>query len=188
MSRHGYSDFYDSDDNGALYRGRVERVITSIRGQAFMREMVACLDAMPVKQLAAEVFVEPDPYADDGALQVCAMGAVALARGIDTTGLSEAEPMYVADALGIHEILAAEIAYMNDEWFDRVDANVRHARMRDWAASQIIPERKPTPRGRCSWCCKRFTLSAGVLNQHSYLRGPCPGVGLAPMDRDGVNS
>lgn len=181
-----------------MYRGQVSRVISSVRGQMFMRELVSALDAMPVKVLGREVFVAPDPYADDGALEVCAMGAVALARGVDVTKIDEYDPDSVGRALDISSILAAEIAFENDEcggarrmpdgsWVSETDEE-RHARMRDWAASQIMSERKPTPRGQCSWCCKSFTLSAGVLNQHSYLRGPCPGVGLAPMDRDGARS
>lgn len=53
MSRSGYSD--DDDDDGGsrlnLWRGAVERAIKGKRGQAFLRELGAALDAMPDKRL-----------------------------------------------------------------------------------------------------------------------------------------
>ena len=75
MSRSGYTDYCE---HLGLWRGAVERAIRGKRGQAFLREMASALDAMPVKELVAEEIVR-DPE------HVCAIGAVALARGMDVS-------------------------------------------------------------------------------------------------------
>ena len=107
MSRSGYSD--DCDDvRFNLYRANVDRAIAGKRGQAFLREMAAALDAMPVKELVAEEIVRDSEH-------VCAMGAVALARGLDVSAVDPEDPDTVAGKLGITRILACEIAYENDE-------------------------------------------------------------------------
>ena len=60
MSRHGYSEDGDSDFPVALYRGRVASAIRGKRGQKMLKELLAALDAMPTKELHAEVFDDPD--------------------------------------------------------------------------------------------------------------------------------
>jgi hypothetical protein len=52
MSRSGYSD--DCKNEG-LWRAAVARAVCGKRGQAFVREMAATLDAMSVKELIAGV-------------------------------------------------------------------------------------------------------------------------------------
>ena len=69
MSRSGYSDDWDIGDNsGWLYRGAVERAIKGKRGQAFLKEMLAAMDALPEPKLIAEELEQ------EGA--VCAIGSV----------------------------------------------------------------------------------------------------------------
>ena len=60
MSRSGYVD--DVDDIGRLnlYRANIARTIGGRRGQAFLREMGAALDAMSIKELVSEEIVR-DP-------------------------------------------------------------------------------------------------------------------------------
>lgn len=54
MSRSGYSDDYDGDNWDLIrWRGAVTSAIRGKRGQAFLREALAALDAMPEKQLIA---------------------------------------------------------------------------------------------------------------------------------------
>jgi hypothetical protein len=108
MSRSGYSDDYGG---GALnlWRANVDRAIAGKRGQAFLREMAAALDAMPVKELVAEDIVRDSEH-------VCAMGAVALARKLDVSEIDESDPETVAATFGIARVLACEIAYENDEY------------------------------------------------------------------------
>lgn len=147
MSRSGYSD--DCDDNWAMirWRGYVASAIRGKRGQAFLREMLAALDAMPEKKLIAN-----DLERADGC--VCAIGAVGKARGVDMSALDPDDYEAVAGAFGINEKLAQEIVYLNDEaerWerdengrairegdgFKRITPEGRWRQMRKWVASQI---------------------------------------------------
>jgi len=169
VTRSNYSDDGDYSTAG-LYRHAVNRGIKGPRGQVLLREMIVALDALPVRELAADVFVSGD--------YVCAMGAVARARGIDSEALAkldEYDPDDVGALLDIPPSLAAEIAYENDEWC-RGDDEDRWEYMRKWAASNII-ERKPTQTGTCPWCCKTFTIKRGVVNRHKYNGARCPGAG-----------
>lgn len=133
MSRSGYSD--DCDDCLAMGRAIATRnkAMGGKRGQAFLKELLAVLDAMPVKELVKEELVEgydpylialeatphgyfwqePRPKPFSGA--VCALGAVGQARGIAMTHLDPEEPAMVAAAFGITETMAREIVYANDE-------------------------------------------------------------------------
>lgn len=154
MSRSGYSE--DCDDNWALirWRGAVASAIRGKRGQAFLREALAALDAMPVKELAADSLA-------NHAGQFCTLGAVGAARGVELAKLEEQDRDVIAAAFGIPEALAAEIMFENDERERRVyverhgpprggydpyglgwdvhDATgaERWARMRKWVADQI---------------------------------------------------
>lgn len=135
MTRSGYSD---NCDGWALirWRGAVASAIKGKRGQAFLREMAAALDAMPVKELIASELV-----ADDGSC--CAMGAVAKARGCDVSGIDPGERDEVAKLMGIAEALAAEIANENDDDFSycrNESPAARWARMRQWVDEQITKE------------------------------------------------
>jgi hypothetical protein len=67
MSRSGYSDDCDQWDM-IRWRGAVASSIRGARGQAFLKEMLAALDALPEPKLIAE------ELESDGA--VCAIGAV----------------------------------------------------------------------------------------------------------------
>lgn len=109
MGRSNYCE--DDDDNThGLWRGAVSRAIEGKRGQAFLRELAAALDAMPVKELIAEELVT-----EEG--KCCAMGAVALARKLDVSKIEETDSGDVGEAFGIARALAAEIAYENDDDF-----------------------------------------------------------------------
>jgi hypothetical protein len=108
MSRAGYSDDCQGRELN-MWRGAVNAAIKGKRGQAFMREVLATLDAMPEKRLAANSLQE----SASGAF--CTLGAVGAARGIDLKPLEEQERGTVADAFGIAEALAAEIMHENDD-------------------------------------------------------------------------
>lgn len=154
MSRSGYSDDCDS---WALirWRGAVASAIRGKRGQAFLSEVLAALDAMPVRELAADSLA-------NHAGQFCTLGAVGAARGVELAKLEEQDRDVIAAAFGIPEALAAEIMFENDERERRVyverhgpprpgydpygigwdvrDATgaERWARMRKWVADQIV--------------------------------------------------
>jgi hypothetical protein len=134
MSRSGYSDDYCDDGNaGYLYRGAVESAIRGRRGQAFLKEMLAALDALPEKKLIAGELVE-----QDGA--VCAMGAVAKVRGLDMKGIDPEDAEKVALTFGIAEAMAREVAFENDDDWGASSTETpehRFQRMHKWVESQI---------------------------------------------------
>lgn len=108
MSRSGYSE---DCDNLMLWRGAVRSAIKGRRGQAFLRELLEALDALPQKRLVADEMLSPTG-------EVCALGSVGVRRGMDAElleGLTEDAPDDVAKHFGIAYALAAEIVYVNDE-------------------------------------------------------------------------
>jgi hypothetical protein len=131
MSRAGYSDDLDQWDL-IRWRGQVASAIRGKRGQAFLRDLVAALDALPSKRLIAH-----ELKAEDG--EVCALGALGLVRNIDMERLDPDEPDDVAAAFGIAQQLAREVVYMNDEYGPETPEQ-KFTRMRDWVASLIKPE------------------------------------------------
>lgn len=146
MSRSGYTDDYGDDDPLILgrWRGAVASAIRGKRGQVFLRETIAALDALPEKKLIANSFIEPQ----EGC--VCALGAVGKARGIDLVALFAGhdpdDPVAAAASglFGIARALAAEIMYENDEGgrHDETDER-RFARVRGWLGRQLIEWEQP---------------------------------------------
>jgi hypothetical protein len=143
MSRSGYSE---DCDNVQLWRTAVARATYGKRGQALLRDMLAALDALPVKRLTRGELVTADG-------ECCALGAVAIARSMDVSDLDPDERGDVALAFDIAPALAAEIAYENDErgagQYGNYDAQGRYVppqgetpekrweRMRAWVAAQL---------------------------------------------------
>lgn len=143
MSRAGYSEDLD---NWALirWRGRVASATRGRRGQKLLKDMLAALDAMPDKALVVGELETPEG-------DVCALGALGRARGLDMANIDPDESDQVAAAFGIAEPLAREIVYMNDEVFDRwydqrnrrmidLTPHQRWEKMREWVAAQIKDE------------------------------------------------
>jgi len=128
MSRSGYTD--DMDDRWAFicWRGQVESTIKGKRGQAFLRELIASLDAMPEKRLIA------NDLERDG--NVCAIGSVGKARGVDMSVLDPHDYDTIAGTFGITHQLVREIEYMNDETYSATP-EARWKEMRAWAASNL---------------------------------------------------
>ena len=142
MSRSGYSD---DCENLQLYRANVDRTIAGKRGQAFLREMAAALDAMPVRQLIAGEVVRDSDH-------VCAIGSVALARKVDVSKLDIYDGESVGQAFGITRLLANEIAFVNDDDFGygHEVPSARWVRVRRWVDAQLTATPSasaPTPDG-----------------------------------------
>lgn len=131
MSRSGYSE---DGDNIVLYRRAVGNAMSGKRGQAFLREMRDALDAMPVKELARYVF-------SDSELGCCAMGAVAVARGISNMVTDPGDMKLLGKVLGIAPCMAGEIAFTNDDDFSMIAEDEtpaeRWKRMRKWVDDAI---------------------------------------------------
>jgi len=132
MSRSGYSEVCDWDDNSVwLYRGAVASAIRGRRGQSFLKEMLAALDALPEKKLIA------GELESNGA--VCAIGSVGKARGVDMSGIDPEDTEKVASTFGIAEALAREIVFTNDDdfFYSTETPKTRYARMRRWIENHI---------------------------------------------------
>lgn len=138
MSRSGYSDDYDEDGTGGLWRGAVERAIRGKRGQAMLRELAAALDAMPEKALAADSLVTADG-------EFCTLGALGHARGIDMKPLDPEDWNAVAKAFDIAPAMVREIVYENDE---SIDPYV-------WADVEICGPMRPCQRHKRRVCVNR---------------------------------
>lgn len=137
MSRSGYSDECDGPELN-LWRGAVNQAIKGKRGQAFLRESLAALEAMSSKRLTTDSLHQP------ASGEFCTLGVVGANRGVDLKALEYAEPKEVAKAFGISHALAAEIMYENDEgWNYPNTPELRWERMREWIKSEIIERVQP---------------------------------------------
>lgn len=119
MSRCGYTDDFDCSDSAwkATCASARARSLSGKRGQAFLKELIAALDSMPVKKLVANSFARSDG-------EFCALGVVGNARGLKMDDL-----LYIDDDIdnpgcnneltakrfGISKSMANEIMYLNDE-------------------------------------------------------------------------
>jgi hypothetical protein len=134
MSRSGYSDDCEGWDL-IRWRGAVASAIRGKRGQAFLRELLAALDALPEKRLIANTLEEEGAY--------CAIGSVGRLRGVDMSGVDPEYREQVAQTFGVAEALAAEIMYENDEgghWKETPEE--RFQRMRAWVVKQLNAQGK----------------------------------------------
>jgi hypothetical protein len=142
MSRHGYSDDYGYDDNTIhLYRGAVERAIAGKRGQTLLRDLIEALEAMPEKKLAHGQVPGTDEDDEEYALVheggCCALGALGLARGMDTSKIRAHAPHNVARAFDIAQSMAAEIEYVNDDMAPS-DPEKRWQYVYEWAKRNLV--------------------------------------------------
>jgi hypothetical protein len=133
MSRSGYSEDFDGDEfpNAInLYRNAVACAFKGKRGQAFLADLAAALDAMPDKRLAASVWVEPTGEA-------CALGVAALSRGLGQKFSAfdpddSSAPEEAAHLLNIAPAMARELVWLNDESASVNETpEARWTRMRD---------------------------------------------------------
>ena len=130
VSRSGYSDDYDLENWDLIrWRGQVASAIRGKRGQAFLRELVAALDAMPEKRLIAN---ELESFGN-----VCAIGSVGMQRGVDMTKLDPDDYDRIAATFGIAPQLVQEIEWMNDEAYFGETPEGRWKFMRDWAVRKL---------------------------------------------------
>lgn len=108
----GRSGLVDADDCDILdygrWRGQVASSIRGKRGQAALKEILIAMDAMPVKELAADSLVNAEG-------QYCTLGVLGQARSIDLGEIDPDDREVVAQVFNITEQLAAEIMYLNDE-------------------------------------------------------------------------
>lgn len=130
MSRSNYSDDCEQWDL-IRWRGAVKSAIRGQRGQSAFKELLAALDAMPIKELIS------DELEHDG--EYCTLGVLGKARGIAMAGLDPADHDEVAKAFNLAPALVMEITFINDEAWGRQTPQVRWQHMRQWVADQIQP-------------------------------------------------
>jgi hypothetical protein len=147
MSRSGYIDDFDGDYlQLGRWRGRVKSAIRGKRGQAFLRELAAAMDAMPEKKLIANELIN-----EVG--ECCTIGVVCKARGIDVSKIDYEDGKQVGAAVGIAESMAREIEYENDEHlgvyspdehrFLPETPEQRWTRMRKWVEEKLAIGARP---------------------------------------------
>ena len=111
MSRSG---LYEDDGEDTLahgrWRGAVASALRGNKGQAFLRELAAALDAMPVKEL-----VSNELQSADG--RHCTLGVIGHQRGLDVAAMDVDDYDGIADALKVNAKIAQEIVWENDEAF-----------------------------------------------------------------------
>jgi hypothetical protein len=124
VSRSGYVDS-DGENDLAMYgwQANARRMMRGRQGQSFLWELYLSLEALPKKELITGGLVD-----EDGAC--CALGAVALRRGIEIPDdlkvrrnedgdidEDDADDFYeyVTPLLKIKEMMTREVMYENDE-------------------------------------------------------------------------
>lgn len=165
MSRSGYTDDGWDDPSGRWdmirWRGRVTSSIRGKRGQKFLRDLIAALDAMPVKELIYGQLI------DEGG-RVCALGALSRHRGMDTKKQDDLRQSCEEDGdegfyneslacdFDVATPLIQELQYTNDEvWFQyeekpteqtQQDKNERRWRVvRAWAERHLNEANRTKP-------------------------------------------
>lgn len=163
MSRSGLYE-YDGDDplTYGRWRAQVKSAINGKRGQAFLTDLLAALDALPEKRLIAGDLVFdgspefPFPAQHEDVIvggdelvtgrgervrvgEVCALGALGLSRGLDMRKFHQGDPEFIADALDVAHQLASEVIWENDENCGTLTPEQRFTHMRAWVASKINP-------------------------------------------------
>lgn len=138
MNRSNYTE--DADDTWALirWRGAVASAIRGKRGQAFIKELLGTLEAMPEKKLIEKELEKDGQY--------CALGCVGAARGIEMRYLDVHNSSLLSKTFGIADALVREIEYINDGdvWvfvnntFNKDDTPERRWKtVRDWCLEHL---------------------------------------------------
>lgn len=132
MSRSGYSEDCDNNWDMIKWRGWVASATRGKRGQAFFRELVSALEAMPEKRLIE------DELRKDG--EVCTLGALGAKRGVDLESISPDDHDRLATTFDVSSKLIQEVEYENDEGGYRETPEQRWTRMHAWAKNQLKVE------------------------------------------------
>ena len=104
-NRSGYSE--DGDEWALIrWRGAVKSALYGKRGQLFLEGAALVLDALPEHKLTQGEFEDAGVY--------CLLGAVAVSRGIDVSGLNYEDTKSLAVTFNISEAMVKEIMYEND--------------------------------------------------------------------------
>lgn len=132
MSRSGLCEADDLDIlEFGRWRGAVASAIRGKRGQAFLKELLAALDAMPDKRLIKGEL-------QDGDGEFCAIGCLGAARGVDMSKFDIYDYEAIARELGVNEKLVQETEWVNDEWSRTPEE--RWKQVRKWVVEHLKAE------------------------------------------------
>ena len=129
MSRLYYDDDCDPSEEG-LRRGWLRSAIRGQRGQRFLRDLVAGLDALPTPELSSGALEDPETGC------CCAFGAVRRLRGPKNVPIwfhpeeEDMTPDSLAEPFDVPETLAWAVVQANEEIFS---SNTERDRRRRWA-------------------------------------------------------
>jgi hypothetical protein len=135
MSRSGYGDDY-GEWSLIRWRGQVASAIRGKRGQKLLVDLYKALDAMEDKRLIANEL-------ETSGGEVCALGALGKARGLDMKEVDVEDSERVASMFDLAGQLAREVVYMNDEWYCNETPEQRYERMKKRVLSDILPVPMP---------------------------------------------
>lgn len=141
MSRSGWSEDWEPDSREDQWawirmRGAVNSAVKGKKGQAFLKDALEALEALPEKKLIKGEFVTPQG-------EVCLMGAVCLKRGIDVSNVDPDDDnhhKYVSELLGIAESLVQEVEFENDQALGYVTPEHRYNYMHSWITQRLVNE------------------------------------------------
>ena len=138
---YGYEPWMEGQAAGAM-----RSAIRGRRGQQLLRDLIAGLDALPVRELAAGSLEDPETGC------VCALGAVWLQRGADAVTLRfdptdpDVDWRDLAEPFDISETLANAVVGQNeyyDESNDELSRRRRWRSVRDWAVRNLTTPLEP---------------------------------------------
>lgn len=155
MSRVSEGDF-DYSWEAYSWQGRWERnsraVVMSKRGQKVLREVRDALLALPVKELAHEVFHLTDETEDRTTVQMCVLGAFAAHKGANApdwlngdyyNGMLDVPcdawetARWASANLGMTETLAFLLVELNDDTLATCTPTQRYDRVMAWLDKRI---------------------------------------------------
>ena len=111
------------------YAGALASATRGKKGQAFFKELLAALDAMPVKKLITSELQCPDGS--------CALGVFGKSRGLDMSKFEPDDYYMISRRLKVNEKIIDNVAWMNDEMYGRQTPEERFVKMREWVMSKI---------------------------------------------------
>jgi hypothetical protein len=144
MSRLYYSD-NDYDQEIGVARGRRLSAIRSQRGQRFLRDLVAALDALPTPELHSGALEDSKTGC------CCAFGAVRRLRGVESVKLwfhpedEDITPDSLAEPFDVSPTLAWAVVQANEDMHEDNSEQGRRRRwaeVRDWAVRHLLPDKK----------------------------------------------
>ena len=135
---------YDYDKYSDLDAGRWERNVRAVfegkRGQKLLRELEAALLDLPEPRLSQGLVL--DLAGGAHGVQACALGAIALRRGVEVPDWLNSEGAdaiaeWAQFSLGLTFTAAWRLMELNDEEFSGIDDEGRYEGMLQWVRARL---------------------------------------------------